>query len=272
MNKEIIVLALVFCVAALSPAFGAGLMTPKDGSLPPLQIKRHDVRVIINNGFAMTEVDQLFHNPHDQDLDAIYSFPLPKDASLSELSLWIDGQEVIGEVVEKERARKIAQEERDAGNETALAEQREYYAFDVFVSPVRAGEDTCVRLLYMQPLEIDMGVGRYVYALEEGDIDNEAREFWDLLPQVEDSFTFDCDIKSSYPLEDVRTTADEDVTTVSQYSPGFWNIRIDADEGTGSLDNDIVVYYRLAIRIFRHASICSPYRAGARVPARFWCS
>jgi Ca-activated chloride channel family protein len=244
MKKTTIGLALALCLLAASPSLGAGLMTPTD-STTPLQIKNHDVRVVINNGFAITEVDQVFYNPGDEDLEAIYTFPLPKDASLSELSLWIDGQEIIGEVVEKERARKIYREERDSGNDAALAEQREYYAFDVFVSPVRAASETRVRLLYMQPLQIDLGVGRYVYPLEEGGIDEQQRAFWDVSPVVTGTFAFDCSIKSAYPLEDVRTTAADDVSTVSQYSPGFWNVHINADEGAGTLDKDIVVYYRL---------------------------
>src|SRR3989442_1575851 len=195
---------VTLCFAAPLPARAAGLLTPKDSSLPPLQIKDHSVKVVINNGFAVTEVDQVFHNPHDQDLEAIYTFPLPKEASLSELSLWIDGKEVVGEVVEKERAREVYQEEKKAGRDAAVAVKREYIAFDVTVSPVRAKSDTRVRLLYLQPLEIDSGVGRYVYPLEEGNIDEEAQSFWNRLPQVHGTFSFDCTLRTSYPIDEVR--------------------------------------------------------------------
>lgn len=237
-----ILLALVLCAA---PAWAAGLMKPKDGSLPPLQIKDHKVSVVINNGFAVTEVDQVFHNPHDQDLEAIYTFPLPKDASLSELSLWIDGQEVVGEVVEKERAKEIYQEEKKAGRDSALAEKREYIAFDVYVSPVRARSDTRVRLLYLQPLEIDSGIGRYVYPLREGRVDAEVQEFWDLLPEVHGTFAFDCLIRTAYPVEDVRAKGYEKLATVKQEATDAWRVRIDAQEGGAALDQDVVVYYRL---------------------------
>ncbi|MGH7341020.1 MAG: VIT and vWA domain-containing protein, partial [Candidatus Rokuibacteriota bacterium] len=234
--------ALLLCGV---PAWAAGLMKPKDGSLPPLQIKDHKVSVVINNGFAVTEVDQVFHNPHDQDLEAMYTFPLPKDASLSELSLWIDGHEVIGEVVEKEKAREIYREEKKAGRDSALAEKRDYIAFDVYVSPVRARSDTRVRLLYLQPLEIDSGIGRYVYPLREGRIDSEVQEFWELLPQVHGRFGFDCLIRSAYAVEDVRAKGYEKLTTVKQEASDAWRVRIDAEEGGSALDQDVVVYYRL---------------------------
>ncbi len=241
-----IVLTLSLALVATSPSTAAGLMQPHESSLPPLQIKDHRVHVVINNGFAVTEVDQVFHNPNDVDLEAIYTFPLPKDASLSEVDLWVDGRTLTGEVVEKKRARKIYEQERDAGNDTALAEQREYYAFDLFVSPVRAGQDVRVRLVYLQPLEIDMGVGRYVYPLEEGGIDEEMRSFWDLQERVHGTFSFECDLRSSYPLDELRVKGYEDVATVSQLGPDSWNARVDMLEGTGALNRDIVVYYRLA--------------------------
>ena len=94
------VLAIVLGCGA--SAQGAGLLKPKGGEENGLAIQSHQVEVTINNGFAQVQVDQIFHNRTARDMEAIYSFPLPKQASLSELSLWIDGNEVLGEVVEKE--------------------------------------------------------------------------------------------------------------------------------------------------------------------------
>jgi Ca-activated chloride channel family protein len=256
-----IALALVTALVAASPSYAAGLLQPKDGSLPPLEIKDHKVRVVINNGFAVTEVDQVFHNPHDRDLQAVYTFPLPKDASLSELSLWIDGHEVVGEVIEKEEARKVYKQEQQAGHDTALAEKREYHAFDVFVSPVRTKSDTRVRLLYLQPLEIDAGVGRYVYPLQEGRIDEEAHAFWDRLPVVHGSFSFQCLIRTAYPLEGVRTKGMDDLTRVTQSAPDTWIVNVEGDSGAASLDQDIVVYYSLARDLPARVELL-PHRSG----------
>jgi Ca-activated chloride channel family protein len=245
---------------AASPVLAAGLMRPKDSSLPELQIQDHQVRVVINNGFAITEIDQTFYNPSDVDLDAIYTFPLPRDAALSELSLWIDGVEVVGEVVEKEKARKIAAEEKQAGRETAVAEQREYYAYDVLVSPVRAQDTTRVRLVYLQPIEIEGGIGRYVYPLEEGRIDEEMQAFWDRRPAVRGKFSFECNIRSSYPLDDVRAKGFAK-SVVTRDSSDTWTIWVDGAEEGVSLDEDIVVYYRLAENQPARVDLL-PYRTG----------
>ena len=59
---------LIVTLAATATASAAGLMKPKDGSLPALQIKDHKVSVVINNGFAVTEVDQVFFFFNDREI------------------------------------------------------------------------------------------------------------------------------------------------------------------------------------------------------------
>jgi Ca-activated chloride channel family protein len=102
-----------------------------------------------------------------------------------------------------------------------------------------------VRLLYLQPISIDGGIGRYVYPLEEGNIDEEVHAFWDRLPLVHDKFTFECTLRSSYPLDDVRANGAAQ-PVVTQDAPDTWRVWIEPEAGTKSLDSDIVVYYRLA--------------------------
>ena len=121
---------LLLCSASMSLA--AGLLKPIGGSDDSaLSITSHRVDVTINNGFVRTEVDQTFSNSSPSALEGIYSFPLPKQASLSELSLWVNGQEILGEVVEKQRAKKIYEEQKAQGNQTALAEKNDYKTFEV---------------------------------------------------------------------------------------------------------------------------------------------
>ena len=74
-----------------------------------------------------------------------------------ELTYWIDGNPVTGEVLKKEEARNLYQQEKAAGRETALAEKDEYRTFDISVYPVRANSDVRVRLVYVQSASVDTG-------------------------------------------------------------------------------------------------------------------
>ena len=95
-------LVMLAALALCGTAQTAGLLTPSDGSLPSLEIRDHWVDVVIEDGYAITTVEQVFVNPHGRDLEAQYSFPLPAHGTVVELTVWIDGQPVTGEVLERE--------------------------------------------------------------------------------------------------------------------------------------------------------------------------
>ncbi|MHA1575368.1 MAG: VIT domain-containing protein, partial [Alphaproteobacteria bacterium] len=234
----------------------AGLLKPISGGGNDVKIKSHKVNVTINNGFAKTEVDQIFENTGDRDLDAIYSFPVPKKASLSELSLWINGSEVIGEVLEKEKAKNVHNQQKSKGKDTALAEKNDFKTFQVSVSPVRAGKETRIRLVYYQPLEIDLGVGRYLYPLAEGGVDEEQIAFWSVDDEVTENFSFNLKLKSAFPVADVRLPHYDSQASITKnivsneniYVGDIYDVTLNSgEEGGGArLSSDIVFYYRLA--------------------------
>lgn len=249
-----IIAAFVFglIMAVFGSSQAAGLLKPKNGDQSQIAITSHEVQVVINNGFARTEVDQVFVNNGDRDLEAVYSFPLPKQASLSELSLWIDGREVLGEVLEKQRAEQIYEDQKSKGNDTAIAQKKDYKTFDVNVYPVKTTEPTRVRLVYYQPLSIDLNVGRYVYPLEEGGVDEERIGFWSVDAAVRESFTFDLLLKSTQPVKDIRLPGHPQAQIEqlerqegNETDNGHvYRVRLEYPEGA-SLVKDIIFYYRL---------------------------
>ena len=88
-----------------SSTHAAGLMTPVGGT-EPLVLEEQHVEVVVESGFTVTSVEQRFANPHPRDLDALYRFPIPKDAAVGEFTYWIDDVPVHAEVLERKgRAR-----------------------------------------------------------------------------------------------------------------------------------------------------------------------
>lgn len=215
-----------FFIVLGSEAKAAGLMTPKNGAHPSLQLQDHEVDVVIQDGYAVTTIEQVFTNPHAEDLEAIYAFPVPEQAAVSEFTYWIDGRPVSGEVLAKQEARRIYEEEKAAGRETAVAEQDGYKTFTMNVYPVRALQDVRVRMSYIQAAKIDTGIGRYVYPLEDGGVDEEQLAFWTAEDEVKGRFRFDLVLRSSYPVEAVRLPAHPNAT-VNKTSGGDWSVHMD---------------------------------------------
>lgn len=256
--------SLVLTLALLGLATGtraAGLLSPSDGSLPTLTIRDHQVEVLIQDGYAVTTVEQVFHNPHGRDLEATYSFPVPEHGTVAEFTVWIDGKPVTGEVLPKQQAEAVYQSERAAGRDAGITTKDAYRTFDIRVSPVRAGQDTRTRFVYMQAIRIDHGIGRYVYPLEEGGVDEQKLAFWTANEAVQDRFGLKVHLRSGYPIEAVRMPGATGAT-IDQLDDRRWDLSLTAgaaraEEGSGQpgpvqsgpayrLDQDILVYWRLA--------------------------
>jgi len=251
--------ALLITALWSTPNHAAGLMVPTASNLPQLEIIEHHVDVVIEDGYAITSVEQVFANPHGSDLEAIYSFPVPEKAAVGEFTYWIDGTPVVGEVLEKQQAREVYQQEKQAGRETALTEQDSYRTFDISVYPVRAGLDVRVRLTYIQPVHVDTSIGRYVYPLEEGGVDEQKLSFWTYNDAVEVSFSFNLSFRSSWPIDDFRLPQHPQAN-IQKLSDNEWNVSLlneaaALEEGATTaagttavqrLDQDIVVYWRQA--------------------------
>ncbi|HXJ73981.1 MAG TPA: VIT domain-containing protein, partial [Candidatus Dormibacteraeota bacterium] len=90
-----------FYFSCLPPAHAAGLLIADGGLGGVLQIKDHEVQVTLNNGVAVTRVTEVFKNTENRQVEALYTFPVPRGASVANFSMWINGQEMVGEVVEK---------------------------------------------------------------------------------------------------------------------------------------------------------------------------
>ncbi|HEX6161669.1 MAG TPA: VIT and VWA domain-containing protein, partial [Thermoanaerobaculia bacterium] len=246
------ILSTLLVLLSASTAFAAGTLTPAGATRQPIQIRSHVVDVVIDNGFARTEVTQIFFNPNGQDLEAVYGFPVPSSASLSEIRI-TSGETVLnGEVIEAREAKKVYEEERDAGNDAGLGEcactknkdDVEYSSYKFSVSPVRANAETTIRFVYYQPLKIDTGIGRYVYPLEEGGTDEQAKSFWTRNPKVEQRFAVNVELKSGFPVDEVRVPNAEAEAKITKLGEGHYKMTL--DRAGGDLTKDFVFYYRLA--------------------------
>ncbi|MBN2446910.1 MAG: VWA domain-containing protein [Phycisphaerae bacterium] len=270
---EVRTIAIIGLVAVLawmwlgsSRAHGAGVLTPNGSADQPIRIIDHQVNVVINNGFARTEVSQTFFNSNTTDLEAIYSFPVPESACLSEMTIVASEEELSGEVLSKEDADRIYGAEKDKGNDAGKAVKNAYQTFEFYVANVRAQSETRMRFVYYEPLKIDTGVGRYVYPLEDGGTDEVAKSFWSPNEVVENTFSADIELKSGWPVADVRMPGFEAAAKVEQLEDGHYHARLEMENA--SLSRDLVFYYRLADNLPGRVELI-PYRADKHKPGTF---
>ncbi len=256
-------IALITGLSAVS-LNAAGLLKIGDPSLQNLEIRDHQVKVTINNGFAQTEVFQTFHNPNSSPAEALYTLPLPRHASLSEMEILLGDKRIQGEVVEKKKAQEIYQQETAAGNDAGLAEKSGFQRFEFWVSAVPAMGDATIRTVYYQPIEIDSEMGKYVYPLEEGGTDDAASSFWMQNDAVTGQFAIDITVKSSVPVGATRSPVYPGVNGIDEHG----NPTFRFESKGGSLNQDFVFYYMLQDNQPGRVEVI-PFRADPSKPGTF---
>ncbi|MFT3783240.1 MAG: VIT and VWA domain-containing protein [Nibricoccus sp.] len=264
--KSMLLAGLAVLVSATTSLFAGGTLTPTTAVQQPIKINSHQANVTINNGFAQVEVLQTFFNPNPTDLEAVYAFPVPKSASLAEVTINTGEKTLQGEVLAKKDAETVYEEEKKSGNDAGIAKKNSYQTFEFRVSPVRANSEVKLRFVYYQPLEIDSGVGRFLYPLEDGGTDEVAKTFWTTNSQVEGNLTINVELKSAWPVSDVRVPGFETAAVTKKIADGHYQVTL--DRAGAKLDRDFVFYYRLADNLPGRVEVI-PYRGSKDKPGTF---
>ena len=68
------------------------MILPDLATVNYMVVRYHDVRVDINDTFAITHVDQEFYNPHDYPVSGQYMFPIPPGAAVTDFKATFDGE------------------------------------------------------------------------------------------------------------------------------------------------------------------------------------
>ncbi|RLB62605.1 MAG: hypothetical protein DRI90_08715, partial [Deltaproteobacteria bacterium] len=119
----------------------------------PLQMRNLTVDVHIEGGVARTTIDQTFFNHVDRQLEGRYSFPLPSDAAISRLAMYVDGRLVEGGIVERQRGRDIYETIVYQRRDPALLEWMAGNLFRVRIFPLPARQEKRIVLSYTQTLQ-----------------------------------------------------------------------------------------------------------------------
>ncbi len=115
----------------------------------------------VSGNVARVEVTQLYRNPTDRRLEAVYAFPLPPNAAVTDMAFRIGRRVVTSEVKRREEARRTYEQARKEGKTAALTEQERPNLFTQSVANIPPGETVAVLLRYVH--EVPFDDGRYLF-------------------------------------------------------------------------------------------------------------
>ena len=122
----------------------------------------------VNNGYAVTTVEEKLTNQLDIPADDEFKFLIPEEAFISGFSLIIDGKEYVADVLPKKEAQEKFEEAASQGRSAGLLESKNKNMFSYSLS-FEPGQSIIVRLKYEQAVKKSLGKFEYVLLLRNID-------------------------------------------------------------------------------------------------------
>ncbi len=227
---SILPLLSVLLFASVATADGLIIVQPKPRELVvQMGVKYHRVDAVIDNQVAKTTIDQVFTNPNNRVIEGTYIFPLPEDAGIRDFSMFMNGKEVKGEVLDKDKALAVYQQIVSQMKDPALLEYAGRGMFKARIFPIPAKGEVRTKIAYTQTLVADNKLVRYVYPLNTEKFSSTPLE--DVAVRVR--------IKSKFPIKNVYSPSH--VADVAR--PSDSEAVVGYEQKHVKPDKDFVVYY-----------------------------
>ena len=159
--KDLMAAAGSLVVPTSEHAGGTITVVDPQGQEMKLSLRSFHVDVHIEDGFARTTIDQTYFNHTWQQLEGTFRFPLPADASLSRLAMYVNGTLMEGGMVERDYGRNVFEQIRHTRRDPALLEWVDGSTFQMRVFPLEARQEKRILLSYTQRLPSDYGKSVY---------------------------------------------------------------------------------------------------------------
>ncbi len=230
-----ILVLLIFLMPLIDYVSADGMIIPEpipEVRNPELAVQYHHVNVTINNQVAVTSIDQVFRNEYYRDLEGTYIFPLPEEASISKFSMYVENEELEGELLGKEEAREIYESIVRRLKDPALLEYVGRDLFKARVYPIPARGEKRIKLEYSEVIACEAGICKYLYPLEIEKYSSKPLE----------SVVITVKLESAQPIKAVYSpTHDILVRKVDDF-----NVEVSFEENNMKPDRDFELYYTVS--------------------------
>ena len=136
------------------------------GQKARLTLRKYNVDVYIEDGIARTTIDQTFFNHNPWNTEGTFYFPLPPDASVSRLAMYVNGELNEGGMVSRERGQEIYTEILYQRRDPALLEMMEGNMFKMRIFPLEGRQEKRIFLSYTQNLSELYGTSKYWFPMD----------------------------------------------------------------------------------------------------------
>lgn len=138
----------------------------KPKSLCPL--KHTDVKAEISGFLSRVTVTQQFENNFNEKIEAVYTFPLPQNAAVDDMTMIVGERTVRGKILEREEAQAVYEGAKARGQVASLLDQERPNIFTQSVANILPGEKVKITISYVETLRYEDGTYEFVFPMVVG--------------------------------------------------------------------------------------------------------
>ena len=167
-------LALYFSTTTASAQTGEaapGSLTIVDAEGTPRSacpLKHTDVKASISGFISRVTVTQQFENPFNERIEAVYTFPLPQNAAVDDMTMLIGERTIKGRILPREEAQALYDAAKQSGKMTSLLAQERPNIFTQSVANILPGDQIKITISYVETLRYDSGAYEFVFPMVVG--------------------------------------------------------------------------------------------------------
>src|SRR6267142_2928346 len=135
----------------------------KPKALCPL--KHTDVKAQISGFLSRVVVTQEFENPFKEKIEAVYTFPLPQNAAVDDMTMIVGDRTVRGKILRREEAQAVYEAAKTGGQVASLLDQERPNIFTQSVANILPGEQIRITISYVEKLRYSDGAYEFMFPM-----------------------------------------------------------------------------------------------------------
>jgi Ca-activated chloride channel family protein len=149
----------------------AGSLTVVDAKGRPASLcplKHTDVKAEISGFLSRVRVTQEFENPFKEKIEAVYTFPLPQNAAVDDMTMTVGTRTIRGKILPREEAQAVYDSAKSNGQVASLLDQERPNIFTQSVANILPGEQIKITISYVETLKYEDGAYEFVFPMVVG--------------------------------------------------------------------------------------------------------
>ena len=131
-------------------------------------LKHTSVKAEISGFLSRVVVTQEFENNFNEKIEAVYTFPLPQNAAVDDMTMIVGERTIRGKILPREEAQAVYDAAKSRGQVASLLDQERPNIFTQSIANILPGEQIKITISYVETLRYEDGAYEFMFPMVVG--------------------------------------------------------------------------------------------------------